>query len=278
MTRLGTDSARFPVAIPGREGPGVVLAWAALSDVGHRRAANEDSVITTVPIFAVADGMGGHAAGDLASAAVVERLAGIARGGYTDVASLEEALVAASRDIDELPVDDLIGVGTTVSGAALVLQGLDPYFAVFNVGDSRVYRFSGHELTQVTVDHSVVQELVDAGMLTPEQAERHPESNVITRAIGFRERPQPDYWLVPAKARTRLVVCSDGLTKEIPGEEMRRHLDAWSSPAETVAALMDAALAAGGRDNVTLVVIDVVEAPSELELEPTIPRSGVRGR
>jgi protein phosphatase len=150
-----------------------------------------------------------------------------------------------------------LGVGTTVTGAALVLQDGDPFFAVFNIGDSRVYAFEGGALRQVTVDHSVVQELVDSGALTPEQAEHHPDSNVITRAIGFAATPLPDYWMLPARQGLRLLICSDGLTKEVSEPRLRLHLAAGLRPVDTAGALIDAALAAGGRDNITAIVVDV---------------------
>ncbi|HEX7833987.1 MAG TPA: serine/threonine-protein phosphatase, partial [Pseudolysinimonas sp.] len=111
----------------------------------------------------------------------------------------------------------------------MLVEGL-PTFAVFNIGDSRVYRYEGHELVRVTTDHSVVQELVDAGVLAPEDAERHPESNVITRALGFRDDPRPDVVMVPARQGLRLLICSDGLTKEL-GDDRILELLAAAKPA-----------------------------------------------
>lgn len=261
MTRHGDDAARRSFPVPGRPGEQVTLAWAAVSDVGRRRAANEDSVIVEPPVFAVADGMGGHAAGDRASAAVVDRLSALAGRPDVDRAVVGDTLVRAAHDIDELAAELALGAGTTVTGAVLDVAAEEPCFVVFNVGDSRVYRFTGNELAQVTHDHSVVQELVDQGLLSEAAAESHPESNVVTRALGFNEVPRPDYWTVPIRAGMRLLVCSDGLTKELPAPRLRLHLAARLSAAETASALVDAALAAGGRDNVTVVVVDVLEAP-----------------
>jgi protein phosphatase len=113
----------------------------------------------------------------------------------------------------------------------------------------------------VTIDHSVVQELVDAGVIAPEMADSHPESNVITRALGFHDEPIPDIWRVPVRQGMRLMICSDGLTKELGDDRLRLHLASGMPAAETASALVDAALAAGGRDNVTVIVVDVVEAP-----------------
>lgn len=259
MSIVGRDRAGFRLGVPGRR-RGFVLDWAARSDVGHKRSVNEDSVLVGPPVFAVADGMGGHAAGDRASAAVVERLAALratADHGYLDVARLGEALNAAADDIDAFAADIPVGAGTTVTGALLALVDGEPQFAVFNVGDSRVYLLADGEFVRVTRDHSVVQEMVDAGLLDERHAEHHPDSNVITRAVGFREPPRPDVWMLPIREGMRLLLCSDGLTKEVGDREIRRHLTAGGTAAETADELMDAALAAGGRDNVTVVVVDV---------------------
>jgi protein phosphatase len=278
VTRHGADEARRSFALPGRPDDRVTLAWAAVTDVGHRRHANEDSVIVEPPIFAVADGMGGHAAGDRASAAAVERLNDLAGRDDVDEGLVREALTLAAHDIDDLAEHLPLGAGTTVTGAVLDIGATDPSFVVFNVGDSRVYSFLGNELTQVTHDHSVVQELVDAGLLSAADAESHPESNVVTRALGFRETPRPDYWTVPIRPGLRLLVCSDGLTKELDAARLRLHLAARLSAAETAGALVDAALAAGGRDNVTVIVVDVLEAPEPAGCAPyTEDSAGSRG-
>jgi serine/threonine protein phosphatase PrpC len=142
---------------------------------------------------------------------------------------------------------------------ALTVSGDDPYFAVFNVGDSRVYRAAEGEFEQVTVDHSVVQELVDAGAITRRQAETHPDSNVITRAIGFNEPPMPDYWMMPLEPGLRLLACSDGLSKELDEDRIRALLTAGAPAQETADAMVQAALESGGRDNVTVVIVDVLE-------------------
>jgi PPM family protein phosphatase len=259
MSHLGKDKTGHRIALPS--GGEIVLGWAARSDVGHRRQNNEDSVVVKSPVFAVADGMGGHAAGDRASAAAVEHLQPRKGTVFLDIETLEASLAAAAADIDTLAEDIPVGVGTTVTGAALMLVDELPVFAVFNIGDSRVYRIENNELVRVTTDHSVVQELVDAGLLAADEAEGHPESNVITRALGFRDDPRPDVVMVPARAGLRLLICSDGLTKELDDDRIRLHLAAGMPADETAGALVDAALAAGGRDNVTVAVVDVLEAP-----------------
>jgi protein phosphatase len=274
MTGIGDSNDDFSIVIPGRDAV-LRIAWAAVTDTGKRRAANEDSFVARSPLFAVADGMGGHSAGDLASAAVVERLAEIVTEDFLTPRAIERALEAATADITDIAADSVLGVGTTVTGAVLTLQDDDPYFAVFNIGDSRVYCFDRNELFQVTVDHSVVQELVEAGALTRDEAEHHPDSNVITRAVGFNAPPMPDFWMVQLHAGLRFLMCTDGLTKEVTDENIRMHLAAGLTPVETAGALIDAALASGGRDNVTAIVVDVLEAPEPLENEDTEPRRKV---
>lgn len=262
MTEIGENTARHTVAVPGRPGDAIELAWGVASNTGHRRQHNEDSFVAAPPLFAVADGMGGHSAGDLASAAVVNRLAEAAVGDYSDEETIERALGLATTDIDAVVDEASLGVGTTVTGAALVLVDGVPHWSVFNVGDSRVYLVENGSMSQITVDHSVVQELVDAGMISAQDAERHPDSNIITRAVGFNAEPVPDYWRIPVRAGMRLVLCSDGLNKELDAEQMGVALTTGAPVDEVADTLVLKALDAGGRDNVTVVVIDVLSAPT----------------
>lgn len=274
MTEIGRSVARISIAIPDHPDARLVLAWGAATDVGRRRHHNEDSFLAELPIFAVADGMGGHSAGDIASAAVVARLAeAVGEQPFSDADTIERGLRAATEDISLAADEKELGVGTTVTGVALCLQDDEPFWTVFNVGDSRVYLLEHDTLVQVTVDHSVVQELVEAGIITAEEAETHPDSNVITRAVGFNVEAIPDYWVVPVRAGLRLLLCSDGLTKELDAEKIRRHLAA-GLPAEATAwALVEAALDGGGRDNITTIVIDVLESSGLGEFENTVPRT-----
>ena len=276
MTEIGASNPEIPIPIPGSDGAEIRIAWAAVTDVGRRRAANEDSFIAAPPVFAIADGMGGHLAGDLASAAVVTRLAEVRTSDFIAPETIEVALEKATVDIDIISDGSELGVGTTVTGAVLTLVDGDPYFAIFNIGDSRVYRFERNELAQVTVDHSLVQQLVDSGVISQAQAHNHPDGNVITRAVGFQSQPTPDFWLLPLRAGLRLLVCSDGLTGEIEDDRIRLHLAAGLSANETASALVDAALAEGGRDNVTVLVVDVIAAPGPAELGITAPRASHR--
>ncbi|WP_348648478.1 PP2C family protein-serine/threonine phosphatase [Cryobacterium breve] len=157
MTQIGQGSGGFEVAFPSVNKT-VSLAWAALTDTGHRREVNEDSLISVPPIFAVADGMGGHSAGDVASAAVVNRLAELAGRDSPQNAAINTALGLAVTDMASgVGVTDL-GTGTTVTGALLAIVSGAPHWVVFNIGDSRVYLLTSGVLEQITVDHSVVQE------------------------------------------------------------------------------------------------------------------------
>jgi len=242
------------------------LEWGAATDVGLRRRVNEDSVVAMAGIYAVADGLGGHAAGDVASQAAVTHLARAARrrwatGSILQHDDVEDALLAATADIAAVTVDQESGGGTTVTGIAVVEYDGVPALQVFNIGDSRVYQLSGGALTQVTTDHSFVQELVDSGQLAPELAEFHPDANVITRALGFGETPQVDRWIAHPRVGARILVCSDGLTRELSRTAIRSILIAGAGPQDTANALVEAAVSAGGRDNVTVAVVDVLDAP-----------------
>jgi protein phosphatase len=261
VTQIGRSNRRHNVVVPGSSDARISLSWAALSDTGYRRSVNEDSLLARSPIFAVADGMGGHTAGDFASTAVVTRLAEQVAVDFVGEDALTTALRSAVDDMSRGVGHTDLGTGTTVTGIALTLADGLPYWLVFNIGDSRVYSYRDGVLEQLTVDHSIVQELLDAGAITPAEAEVHPHSNVITRAVGFNEDPVPDYFLLPIVAGSRLLVCSDGLTKELTEHGIRHFLAEGSSPLDSAQQLMDAALGNGGRDNVTVVVVDVLATP-----------------
>lgn len=237
---------------------GVQLNVAALTDTGLRRAVNEDAYFAEGPAFVVADGMGGYDCGDLASAAVVaafaERLSGDLFG---DFAAVQDALLDADDRVAVVAESTERGAGSTATGVVLVWHENRPFWLVFNVGDSRVYRHLGNELDQVTHDHSLGQELVDMGELAPEDLATFPERNVITRAIGAQDS-YADSWLVPVVNGERLLLCSDGLHGEIDDEAIRAILTLNGKPENVARALVDRANASGGRDNITVVVIDVV--------------------
>ena len=257
MTQIGQGSLSHTIALPAVK-KSVTLAWAALTDTGHRREVNEDSLLAQPPLFAVADGMGGHSAGDVASKAVVTRLNEFTGDGAIDAETINRALGLAVADMKSgAGVTDL-GTGTTVTGVAVAIVSDAPKLIAFNIGYSRVYQLVAGVLEQVTVDHSVVQELVDAGRITREEADVHPHGNVITRAVGFHEPPVPDYRILPLTPGLRVLVCSDGLTKELTSYGIRHFMMSNPSAEDAVSALVTAALENGGRDNVTAIVLDVL--------------------
>lgn len=244
----------------------VDLHHGAATDVGHVRTVNEDSFLVAPPVFVVADGMGGHAGGDVASRIVVEEFARLVEEGYDPRRGAEhvaETLARSQTRIVEYGEGQRAEqprwhAGTTAVVAALVDDAGTTKWLLVNLGDSRIYRYADGHLDQVSVDHSVVQELVDAGEITAEEAAVHPERHVITRALGSPEGVRPDFFLLPLTAVERLVLCSDGISGMIADSEIAAILESVPDPRDAADALVRAALDAGGRDNATAVVVDVV--------------------
>jgi PPM family protein phosphatase len=243
----------------------VELQHGAATDVGRVREVNEDAFLVAPPVFVVADGMGGHDGGDVASAIVVEEFTRLADAGY-DPRRAAEAVAATLEDcqarIGAYAAEQRAGgveafhAGTTVVAGLLAETDDGPHWLLANLGDSRVYRFEDGVLEQVSVDHSLVQELVDAGSLTPQQAAVHPERNVITRALGGR-RATADFFLLPVGAVPRLLLCSDGINGMIDDGRIADVLGRAGDPQAAAEELVAAAVEAGGRDNATAVVVDV---------------------
>ena len=227
----------------------------AATSTGRVRRVNEDSYLVSPPLFAVADGMGGHDAGEVASAVAIDVLARYARGGPLSVDAVLAALDEANRAV--IGRDEANRMGTTVTGLASLVTPAGSQLMVFNVGDSRVYRLAGDQFGQLTVDHSEVQELVLAGAITPEQARTHPRRNIVTRALGSDFMVRPDHWLLPPLSGDRYLVCSDGLTGELTDEEILPLLRAGNQQ-QAAEALVAAADEAGGHDNTTVIVVDVI--------------------
>lgn len=238
----------------------LLLSWAGVTDLGRRRETNQDAFLAEYPLFIVADGMGGHAGGEIASRSTVARLEAMVESGEVDRAAIENALELAVADIADHPETTDEGTGTTLTGVFLDVDGDEPQWVSLNIGDSRVYLLRDDRLVQVTTDHSVVQELITAGKLSPEEAEGHPYSNVITRAVGASELTPPDYLTIDVRAGDRFVICSDGLTKELTDYGIQHFLRENADPADAVDAMLAAALENGGRDNVTLVIVQVGDA------------------
>ena len=243
------------------------ITHSARTDVGRVRSVNEDALLAEAPVYLVADGMGGHARGDAASRAVVDTFRRhLAAGSVSTPEQVLDAIHSSNDAVRSLSHEGEEGTavaGTTLAGVVLVDagDGRGVHWMVFNVGDSRVYTWNGRRLEQVTVDHSAVQELVDAGLISASDAERHPDRNVITRALGADEVAEPDVWLIPATGRQVFLVCSDGLSKEVDDDGIARILAGDTGHGAGLAGeLVEAALEHGGRDNVTAVVVE-----SELE-------------
>ncbi len=246
------------------------LLWGAATHQGARRTLNEDSYLARGSVFFVADGMGGHEAGEVASAAAVEALAPLGRSEVVGVDEVRCRVRAAHDAVRAIETAPGRGAGTTLSGVVLTDQGGEPYWLVVNVGDSRTYRSADGVLEQVSVDHSEVQELVDAGRITAEQALTHPRRHVVTRALGAPDDPEPDFWFLPVHAGDRMMVCSDGLTAELSDRRVAEVLMVEPDPQTAAERLVAEALVAGGRDNITVIVVDATGLTDALER--TAPR------
>ena len=257
MTVHGSNAVRRRLAYREGGAPDVELSWFGITDVGTRRETNQDSYLTVPPVFAVADGMGGHSAGEVASAAVVRRLNELSGDLAVSDEHLLELLTQAVDDIEIDAGDTELGAGTTVTGVIIGEEAGGPVWKVFNIGDSRVYQYFKGALSQITVDHSVVQHLLDTGAITEEEAEVHPHANVITRAVGLGEAPLPDYSSLALIPGQRILICSDGLTKELTDVGIQYFLSTQKTAEDAARTLVEQALNNAGRDNVTVVVIDV---------------------
>lgn len=247
-------------------GPGPVLRVraGAATDAGAVRERNEDAFVVASALFAVADGMGGHAGGAEASAVVAEELGAVDPGPWVTPAGIHLAVERASLRVAALAAGAAPAPGSTLSGVGLAEQDGMPCWLVFNVGDSRTYRLQNGRIELVTVDHTRVQELVDAGRISADEARTHAQRNVITRAIGAGSPGPPhlDLSLLVAGPDDRLLICSDGLTGELTEQLIAALLLDIADPQAAADALVREAVTAGGRDNVTAVVVDVVELSS----------------
>ena len=235
----------------------IELSWAAITHTGRRREINQDSMLTAYPLFVVADGMGGHLGGEIASASTVERLRGVVEAGTVTPKAIEKGLLRAVKDIAAHPETTDEATGTTLTGVYLDVSGDQVHWVTLNIGDSRVYLSRDGVIAQITTDHSVVQELVAAGRLSPEEAENHPYGNVITRAVGPSDSVTPDYVRLDVTDGDRFVICSDGLTKELTDYGIQHFLTENPDPSDAIEAMLEAALENGGRDNITIIVLDV---------------------
>jgi protein phosphatase len=245
----------------------VELHFGAATDVGLVREVNEDSLLAVPPVFVVADGMGGHDGGEIASRIVVEEFARLAEEGYdprggSDV--VMDTLRASQRRLQEYGATHRGSDGrpwhggTTAVAALLVERNGVPEWLLTNLGDSRIYRFTQGELLRVSTDHSVVQELVDTGRISEEEALVHPERHIVTRALGGPDPLDPDFFTVALTEAERVLLCSDGVTDLLRDAEIADLLRRTADPRDAAHRVVEAALAAGGVDNATAVVVDVV--------------------
>lgn len=245
----------------------------ALTDPGLTRPQNEDGLLVEPPLYAVADGMGGHRAGEVASrVALAELLANAPRS--TDVKALGRAVRAANRAVIESADKSRTrsGMGTTLTAA--MVDGT--HISVAHVGDSRAYLLHGELLTRITEDHSMVADLVRQGALSEEDARFHPQRSVITRALGSDRNMLADLYEVDAFAGDRLLLASDGLTGMIPDDYIAELLSAERDPQAAAAKLVEAANRAGGYDNITVIVVDIDDTPAR-EVAP-VRGSKAQGR
>jgi PPM family protein phosphatase len=240
----------------------------AVTDTGRRRMRNEDAFVFEPPLFAIADGMGGARAGEVAAGIAAAALKE-GRQTVTDEASLEAVIDEANRRVWQRSMSDpgTSGMGTTVTVALVDAAGDRVVFG--QVGDSRAYRLRGDRLEQVTTDHSLVAELVRSGVLTPEEAERHPQRSAITRAVGTESAIEADVFSVSAEPGDLFLLCSDGLTDMLGADDIAATiLGADRNPAAGGEALVAAANAEGGEDNITVVLFELVEGDPDPEPEP----------
>ena len=249
----------------------VGLRHGAETHVGLVRETNEDSYLADPPVFVVADGMGGHDGGDIASGIVVEEFGRLAADGYDPrrgAEAVNATLRQCQRRLEEYG-DTHRGSaggrwqGGTTAVVALLVDDDGPRWLLANLGDSRIYAFGAGALRRVSVDHSLVQELVDAGQITEDEAAFHPERHIVTRALGGPDDVDPDFFLLSLVEAERVLLCSDGVTGMIDDAQIARLLVDHDDPREAAARIVAAAVLAGGIDNATAIVVDVVGSPSE---------------
>jgi protein phosphatase len=231
----------------------------AISHTGKVRSNNQDSGYAGSNLFVVADGMGGHAGGDVASSVAIARLEGLDRPYDTTAAAeraLRDAISEAAVDlIDTVHVrPELAGMGTTVSALIMV----DDYAVIAHIGDSRIYLYRDDTLTQITTDHTFVQRLVDSGRITPEEARYHPRRSVLMRVLGDMDPdPELDTFIMPTQPGDRWLLCSDGLSGVVDDAHTAKALGMGLAPGRTADILLKQALDGGAPDNVTMVIVDV---------------------
>jgi len=242
----------------------------AVSHVGKIRANNQDSGYAGTYLFVVADGMGGHAGGDVASAIAVRRISEVDQkftSAHDAVFALQSALIAANSQLAETVFehDELTGMGTTVSG----LIRVDNQIAMAHIGDSRVYRFRGGTLEQISTDHTFVQRLVDSGRITPEEAAVHPRRSVLMRVLGDVDAaPEIDTSVFDTAAGDRWMICSDGLSSYVSDDKIQHVLATVPLAQDAAERLIKESLDQGAPDNVTVVLVDIDDTTDSAHVPP----------
>ncbi|MGH9211796.1 MAG: Stp1/IreP family PP2C-type Ser/Thr phosphatase [Acidimicrobiales bacterium] len=242
-----------------------VTRWAGATDVGRVRSDNQDSYLARPGLWVVADGMGGHRGGEIASGLACEAMEN--HFGEPTVEGLVEAIDAANAAIHNAGNNDpdLSGMGTTVVAIALVDEDSDEVLAVANVGDSRAYRLTGGQLEQLTEDHSLVADMVREGSLSPEEAATHPQRNILTRVLGVYDEIPVDILTIEPHDGERYLLCSDGLFNEVTEDRIAAVLRRLADPDDAAEELVRLAVEGGGRDNVTAVILDVLSDGGQAE-------------
>ena len=252
---------RAEIPVDGRVGADAVsgsnefISWGARSDVGLVRGHNEDSFLLRTPLFMVSDGMGGHAAGEVASSIAVETVGEQAPGTADDVL-LGAAVEAANMAVIEASEQGIGKPGMGCTATAVLIE--KNRMAVAHVGDSRAYVLRQGTLVRVTHDHSYVEELVDSGQITADEARTHPSRSIITRALGSDPDMYADHFSLEVNDGDRIILCSDGLSSMISDAEIESLAVSSATPQQAADNHVAAALTAGGADNVTVVVVDVL--------------------
>lgn len=258
------------------------LSWGAASHVGMVRQQNEDAFVAEGNVFAVADGMGGHNAGEVASALAVDGLRRAAAAGFSAAEGVVAAINTANTAIHEASggLSEQRGMGTTLTALVplVAADGEPQRVVVANVGDSRIYLWRDGELKQVSADHSYVQELLSEGLITAAEARTHPRRNIVTRALGIEGDVNADSWVLPMVMGDRYVLCSDGLVDEVDDEEIAAILRTSINPQVAADHLVRVANDHGGRDNTTVVVVDIIDETTpniSPDISPDTPPTNV---
>jgi protein phosphatase len=234
------------------------LKAAGGSNVGLVRAINEDAYFMGTKIWAVADGMGGQAAGDVASKIAQQFLEWQDQSGPIGQPQITALLTHINEAILSYGASNprAAGLGTTIAGIAYTELAGQAHWLIFHIGDSRVYRLHDGQLIRETSDHSEVQALLDKGYISAEEARHHPQRNILSRCLGGREPLKADMRLIPIQSGDRMMICSDGLTTEVEDGIIGSVLTTALNPQQAVDILVTAALERGGRDNVTVIVVE----------------------